>query len=182
MELPNYRLPSTTSVMRMIWDKAKDFLTKAFTVIFIATILIWFLQNFDAQLNVVSDSANSLLALLGGWIAPLFAPLGFGDWRASTALITGFSAKEAVVSTLAVLTGSSLATLPQALNTLFTPFTAFVFLVFTLLYTPCVAAIAAVKRELNSGKAAALVALSQCSIAWLVAFAVRIIGNLFGLA
>lgn len=182
MELPNYRLPSATSVGRLIWDKAKDFLTRAFTVIFIATILIWFLQNFDARLNVVSDSADSLLAALGGFIAPLFAPLGFGDWRASTALITGFSAKEAVVSTLAVLTGSSMANLPETLGTLFTPFTAFVFLVFTLLYTPCVAAIAAVKREMNSGKSAALVALSQCAIAWIIAFIVRLIGMAFGLA
>lgn len=181
MELPNYRLPSATSVGRLIWDKAKDFLTRAFTVIFIATILIWFLQNFDARLNVVSDSADSLLAALGGFIAPLFAPLGFGDWRASTALITGFSAKEAVVSTLAVLTGSSMANLPETLGTLFTPFTAFVFLVFTLLYTPCVAAIAAVKREMNSGKSAALVALSQCAIAWIIAFIVRLIGMALGL-
>ena len=118
---------------QLIWDKAKDFLTRAFTVIFLATILIWFLQTFDARLNVVTDSSASLLALLGSAIAPLFAPLGFGNWQVSTALITGFTAKEAVVSTLAVLTGSSLTTLPQALGALFTPFTAVVFLVFTLL-------------------------------------------------
>ena len=180
MELPNYRLPSAKSVGRLMWDKAKDFLTRAFTVIFVATILIWFLQNFDTRLNVVSDSANSLLAMIGGFIAPIFTPLGFGDWRASTALITGFTAKEAVVSTLAVLTGSTMTTLPETLGSMFTPFTALVFLVFTLLYTPCVAAIAAVKRELNSGKMAALVALSQCAIAWVIAFAVRMIGLVLG--
>ena len=182
MELPNYRLPSAASVGRLMWDKAKDFLVRAFTVIFAATILIWFLQTFDARLNVVSDSANSLLAALGGWLAPLFAPLGFGDWRVSTALITGFTAKEAVVSTLAVLTGSSLGTLPAALAGMFTPLTAFVFLTFTLLYTPCVAAIAAVKREMGSAKAAAGVALLQCAIAWLIAFGVRCLGLLLGLA
>ena len=181
MELPNYRLPSATSVLRLMWEKAKDFLTKAFTVIFVASIVIWFLQTFDTRLNVVTDSSTSLLALLGGLIAPLFAPLGFGDWRVSTALITGFTAKEAVVSTLAVLTGSSLSTLPQALGGLFTPFTAFVFLTFTLLYTPCVAAIAAVKREMGSAKAALTVVVAQCVIAWIVAFVVRCVGMLFGL-
>ena len=181
MELPNYRLPSPKSVGRLMWDKAKDFLTRAFTVIFVATIIIWFLQTFDSRLNVVSDSSQSLLAALGGLLSPLFAPLGFADWRVSTALITGFTAKEAVVSTLAVLTGSSLSTLPQALAGLFSPFTAFVFLIFTLLYTPCVAAIAAVKREMGGAKAAAGVALAQCLIAWLAAFAVRCIGLVFGL-
>ncbi|WP_418719371.1 ferrous iron transport protein B [Candidatus Allofournierella merdipullorum] len=180
MELPNYRLPSAGSVARLMWEKAKDFLVRAFTVIFVASLLIWFLQTFDSRLNVVTDSANSLLAALGDLLAPLFAPLGFGDWRVSTALITGFSAKEAVVSTLAVLTGSSLTTLPAALSAMFTPFTAFVFLTFTLLYTPCVAAIAAVKREMGGAKAAALVALSQCAIAWVVAFAVRCIGLALG--
>ena len=180
MELPNYRLPSAGSVLRLMWEKAKDFLVRAFTVIFVASLLIWFLQTFDSRLNVVTDSANSLLAALGDLLAPLFAPLGFGDWRVSTALITGFSAKEAVVSTLAVLTGSSLTTLPAALSGMFSPFTAFVFLTFTLLYTPCVAAIAAVKREMGSAKAAALVALSQCAIAWVVAFAVRCVGLALG--
>ena len=164
-----------------MWEKAKDFLTRAFTVIFVASIIIWFLQTFDARLNVVTDSSTSLLAMLGSLIAPLFAPLGFGDWRVSTALITGFTAKEAVVSTLAVLTGSSLNTLPQALGSLFTPFTAFVFLIFTLLYTPCVAAIAAVKREMGGAKGALTVVVAQCVIAWLVAFAVRCVGLLFGL-
>ncbi len=180
MELPNYRLPSIKSVGRLIWDKAKDFLTRAFTIIFVATILIWFLQTFDSRLNVVTDSSQSLLALLGALIAPVFAPLGFGDWRAATALITGFTAKEAVVSTLAVLTGSTMATLPVALGRIFTPFTAFVFLTFTLLYTPCVAAIAAVKREMGGARAALTVALLQCGIAWIISFVVRCIGFAFG--
>ena len=179
MELPNYRLPSAKNVGQLIWDKAKDFLTRAFTVIFLASILIWFLQTFDARLNVVTDSSQSLLAMLGGLLAPLFAPLGFGDWRVATALVTGFTAKEAVVSNLAVLTGSTMATLPQNLSSLFTPFTAFVFLVFTLLYTPCVAAIAAVRREMGSVRAALVVAVEQCAIAWVVAFLVRCIGMLF---
>ncbi|MEG2204689.1 MAG: ferrous iron transport protein B, partial [Oscillospiraceae bacterium] len=144
MELPNYRLPSAKSVLLLMWDKAKDFLTRAFTVIFIASIVIWFLQTFDTRLYVVADRSASLLAGIGRWIAPVFAPLGFGDWRISTALITGFTAKEAVVSTLAVLTGTSVANLGPALSALFTPLTALSFLVFTLLYTPCVAAVAAV--------------------------------------
>ena len=135
MELPNYRLPSLKSVGMLIWDKAKDFITKAFTIIFMASIVIWFLQTFDVRLNVVVDSKDSLLALIGGFAAPVFVPLGFGDWRISTALITGFTAKESVVSTLTVLFGGDM----SALNTLFTPFSALVFLVFTLLYTPCVA-------------------------------------------
>ena len=181
MELPNYRFPSAKSVVLLMWEKAKDFLTRAFTVIFMATVIIWFMQTFDTRLNLVADSSDSLLATVGAWIAPIFEPLGFGDWRVSTALITGFSAKEAVVSTLAVLTGSSLTTLPQALGGMFTPLTAFVFLTFTLLYTPCVAAIAAVKREMGSAKAAAGVALTQCAIAWGVAFVVRCIGLALGL-
>lgn len=178
MELPNYRLPSAKSVGQLIWEKAKGFIQKAFTVIFAASMIIWFLQTFDAQLNVVESPESSLLAVIGGFIAPIFAPLGFGDWRASTALITGFTAKESVVSTLTLLLGGDKA----ALQTLFTPFSAVVFLVFTLLYTPCVAAIATVKRELGSGKAAALTALIQCVIAWLAAFAVHGVGVLFGLA
>src|SRR5699024_58587 len=135
------------SVGLLVWDKAKDFLTRAFTIIFVATIIIWFLQSFDTRLNVVADSSASLLAGLGRIIAPIFAPLGFTDWRAATALITGFSAKEAVVSTLAVLTGTNVANLGGALAAIFTPLQAFSFLTFTLLYTPCVAAIAAVRRE-----------------------------------
>lgn len=176
MELPNYRLPSLKSVGMLIWDKAKDFITKAFTIIFMASIVIWFLQTFDVRLNVVVDSKDSLLSLIGGFAAPVFAPLGFGDWRISTALITGFTAKESVVSTLTVLFGGDM----SVLNTLFTPFSALVFLVFTLLYTPCVAAIASVKREMGTARSAFLVVIMQCVIAWIVAFAVRMIGMLIG--
>lgn len=177
MELPNYRFPSVKSVAHLMWEKAKDFLTKAFTIIFAATIVIWFLQTFDMRLNVVSDSKDSLLAVIGGFIAPFFAPLGFGDWRVSTALITGFMAKESVVSTLTVLLGGDAA----ALSTVFEPATAFVFLVFTLLYTPCVAAVASVKREMGTKKAAAVVVVVQCVIAWIMAFLVSLIFRAFGL-
>lgn len=173
MELPNYRFPSPKSVVRLIGEKAKDFITKAFTVIFLASVIIWFLQSFDLRLNVVTDSSQSLLALIGGLIAPLLKPLGLGDWRISTALITGFTAKESVVSTLNVLLGE------KTLSTLFTPFTAIIFLVFSLLYTPCIAAIAAVKRELGT-KGAVLLVLMQCAIAWIVCFIVRLIGLPFG--
>ena len=172
MELPNYRFPSFKSVVLLMWDKARDFLQKAFTVIFVATIIIWFLQSFDAHLNIVADSANSLLAMFGQILAPLFVPLGFTDWRIPTALITGFTAKEAVISTMSVLLGTTVSQLNEALFTLFTPISAISFLVFTLLYTPCVATIAAVKRELNSGFLAGGVALLQCVIAWIVAFGV----------
>ena len=171
MELPNYRFPSLKSVGQLCWDKAKDFLTRAFTIIFVATIVVWFLQTFDTRLNLVTDSANSLLATVGAWIAPLFTPLGFGDWRVSTSLITGFIAKESVISTLGILTGAG-SEVGATLGTLFTPVTAVSFLAFTLLYTPCVAAISAVRRELNSGWKAAGVSLSQCVIAWVVAFIV----------
>ena len=179
MELPNYRLPSPKSVGMLLWDKAKDFLTRAFTVIFVATIIIWFLQSFDVRLNPVSAGDDSMLAGIGRCIAPIFAPLGFGDWRASTALLTGFSAKEAVVSTFAVLTGSNTANMSAALSSIFTPLTAISFLVFTLLYTPCVAAISAVRREMNSGKAAVGVVFLQTGVAWVVAFIVYHIGLLF---
>ena len=171
MELPNYRFPSLKSVVLLMWDKAKDFLQRAFTVIFVATVIIWFLQTFDSRLNVVSNSADSLLAMIGQVIAPLFAPLGFGDWRVSTSLITGFIAKESVVSTLGILLGSS-ANVGAALGQLFTPVTAVSFLAFTLLYTPCVAAISAVRRELDSGWKALGVSVSQCCIAWVVSFLV----------
>ena len=147
-------------------DKAKDFLTRAFTVIFLATIIIWFLQTFDSRLNVVADSSGSLLAQLGEWVAPIFGPLGFADWRASTALVTGFTAKEAVVSTLAVLTGGSVATLPKILGGIFTPLAAASFLTFTLLYTPCIAAVATVRRELG-GRYALLMVVFQTGLAWL---------------
>ena len=177
MELPNYRLPSARSVGQLIWEKARDFIQKAFTIIFVATVIIWFLQTFDSRLNVAISPDESLLAMIGSLIAPIFAPLGFGDWRVSTALITGFTAKESVVSTLTVLLGGS----TEALATLFTPLTAMVFLVFTLLYSPCVAAIAAVRREMGGTRAAVGVAVSQCVIAWLVAFAVRCVGLVLGL-
>ncbi|NCC16846.1 MAG: ferrous iron transport protein B [Clostridia bacterium] len=179
MELPNYRFPSFKSVLLLMWDKARDFLQKAFTVIFVATIIIWFLQSFDNHLNIVTDSADSLLAMIGQILAPLFVPLGFTDWRIPTALITGFTAKEAVISTMSVLLGTNAAQLHQALGDLFTARSAISFLVFTLLYTPCVAAIAAVKRELNSGFLALVVVVLQCSVAWIVAFGVYQILQLF---
>ncbi len=175
MELPNYRMPGAKNVAQLLWEKAKDFLQRAFTVIFAATILIWFLQTFDLCLNVVTDSQDSILAMAAGVIAPVFAPLGFGDWRISTALITGFMAKESVVSTLSVLFGST-ANLLAAV----TPLTAASILVFSLLYTPCVAAIASVKRELG-GKSAVIMVFGQCAIAWVCAFAVRMAGMLAGL-
>ncbi|MCI7657149.1 MAG: ferrous iron transport protein B [Clostridia bacterium] len=179
MELPNYRFPSAKSVLLLMWDKAKDFLQRAFTIIFLATVIIWFLQSFDSRLNVVTDSADSILAAIGHLLAPLFAPLGFDDWRIPTALITGFTAKEAVISTLGVLMGTSTAALGPALHTLFTPVSAISFLVFTLLYTPCVAAIAAVKRELESGWLALGVVILQCVVAWLAAFGVHLLLGLF---
>ncbi len=179
MELPNYRLPSPKSVLLLMWDKAKDFLQRAFTVIFIATLIIWFFQTFDSRLNVVSDSRDSLLAMIGQYIAPVFAPLGFHDWRAATSLISGFSAKEAVVSTLGVLTGSTMGSLNETLGTIFTPVSAVSFLVFTLLYTPCVAAVATIRREMNSAWKAFLIVLMQCGIAWCVSFVVYRILCLF---
>lgn len=179
MELPNYRLPSFKSVMLLLWEKARDFLERAFTVIFVASIVIWFLRTFDTKLNVVEDSSQSLLALVGRFIAPAFAPLGFGDWRAVTSLISGFTAKEAVVSTMAVLMGTSVNELGGALSKLFTPLSALSFLVFTLLYTPCVAAIATVRRELHSRGATLGVVLMQCGVAYLAALAVWQIGSLF---
>lgn len=177
MELPNYRLPSGKSILRLIWDKAKGFIQKAFTIIFLASIVIWFLQTFDIRFNVADTPDSSMLALLGGFIAPVFAPLGFGDWRVSTALITGFTAKESVVSTLTVLLGGDI----DALGTLFSPFTAAVFLVFTLLYTPCVAAIATVRREMGGRGAALLTVVIQCGIAWIIAFLVHMAGTVMGL-
>ena len=174
MELPNYRFPSPVNVYRLIMVKAKDFATKAFTIIFWATIAVWFLQNFDIRLNLVHNSADSMLSLLGNMLVPVFEPLGISDWRVTTAFITGFMAKESVVSTLSVLLGGEIEKLPM----LFTKLTAFVFLVFSLLYTPCVATIAMVKRELGRVYAL-LVILTQCSIAWLVAFLVYNIAKIF---
>lgn len=169
MELPNYRMPSAKSVAMLLWDKAKDFLQRAFTVIFVATLIIWFLQSFDPHLNFVQDSSRSLLAGIGKLLAPIFQPLGFGDWRITTALVTGFTAKEAVVSTLGILTGTGMENLSMGLAGLFTTASAVSFLVFTLLYTPCVAAIAAIGRELGGKWRGALVAVFQCVVAWLVA-------------
>lgn len=174
MELPNYRMPGAKNVCHLLWDKAKDFLQRAFTIIFIAAIVIWFLQTFDFRLNIVEDSQNSILAAAAGLIAPVLAPLGLGDWRISTALITGFMAKESVVSTLSVLFGTT-----DMLLGALTPLTTASLLVFCLLYTPCVAAIASVKRELG-GKWALGVVLGQCAIAWIAAFAVRIVGGVIG--
>ena len=179
MELPSYRLPSMKTTIHLMWDKAKDFLIRAFTIIFMATIVIWLLQNFDIRFNMVENSENSILAAIGRFIAPVFAPLGFADWKVASALLTGFSAKEAVVSTLAVLTGSSTAELPYVLPNLFTPLSAYSFLIFTLLYTPCAAAIAAVKREFGSAKGAVIVVVFQTVVAWLAAFVFYNIGRLF---
>ena len=173
MELPNYRLPGAKNVGQLLWEKAKDFLQRAFTVIFIATMVIWFLQTFDLRLNLVTDSQDSILAALVGVISPVFAPLGFGDWRISTALITGFMAKESVVSTLSVLYGTT-AALTQAL----TPAAAGSLLIFCLLYTPCVAAVASIKRELGSRLAAGVV-VGQCVIAWVAAFGGYLVFRIF---
>lgn len=175
MELPNYRMPGAKNVGRLMWDKGKDFLQRAFTVIFVGTIIVWFLQSFDLTLNMVEDSKDSILALLGGWIAPLFSPLGFGDWKMSTALICGFMAKESVVATLSVLYGSV-----GALETALTPMAAFSFLIFCLLYTPCIATIASVRRE-NGGRWALEMVIFQCAVAWIVSFLVYHAGRiLFG--
>ena len=178
MELPNYRMPSAKSVGLLLWEKARDFLERAFTVIFLATIIIWFLQTFDTKLNVVTDSADSLLALVGQFISGIFRPLGFNDWRVATALISGFTAKEAVVSTLAVLLNTSTANLGAALGTLFTPLSALSFLVFTLLYTPCIAAVTTIRRELGSFWKMLGVVVLQCSVAWLMGMLVYQIGGL----
>lgn len=179
MELPNYRLPGLKTTCRLLWDKAKDFLERAFTVIFMATVIIWFLQTFDSRLNVVSDSADSLLALIGRAVAPLFKPLGFGDWRLVTALISGVTAKEAVVSTLTVLFGTDAELLPGVLGSVFTTLSAASFLAFTLLYTPCAAAIAAIRREWGSTWSTVLIVFMQCAVAWLVAFLIFNVGGLF---
>ena len=175
MELPNYRMPGLKNVMQLLWEKAKDFLEKAFTVIFLATIIIWFLQTFSLHLSVVTDSKDSILAVIAGMIAPIFKPLGFGDWRISTALMTGFIAKESVVSTLSVLFKST-----EALFEILSPAAAAALLVFCLLYTPCVAAIASIKRELGA-KWAAVIMLMQCVIAWICAFLVYSLASLCGM-
>lgn len=175
MELPNYRMPGLKSVGRLVWYKSKDFVTRAFTVIFVASVAVWFLQSFSPRLQLVDDPAQSMLALVGGWVAPVFAPLGFGDWRLSTALIAGFMAKEVVVSSSTVLFGSL-----EALRAAMTPLACACLLVYCLLYTPCVAAIAAVKRELGVRWALGVVVF-QCAVAWVAAFALRLIGMALGL-
>lgn len=179
MELPNYRLPSVKSVCLLMWDKAKDFLQRAFTIIFIATIIIWFLGTFDTRINFVQDGANSLLAAIGQWIAPVFIPLGIGDWKITTSLISGLIAKEAVVSTMGVLVGTTADGLTTSLGAMFTPLTATSFLIFTLLYTPCVAAIATIRRELGSVIQTIGVIVAQCGVAWICAMLVYQIGSLF---
>ena len=175
MELPNYRMPGAKNVIQLLWEKAKDFLQRAFTVIFVATIVIWFLQNFNLHLSMVSNTEDSILAAVSGVVAPIFAPLGFGDWRICTALVTGFMAKESVVSTLNVLFGTT-----AALQAVITPATAAALLVFCLLYTPCAAAIASIKRELG-GKWAIGVVVLQCAIAWICAAIVKVIALALGI-
>ena len=179
MELPNYRFPTAKSVGLLLWEKTKDFITKAFTVIFVATVIIWFLQTFDTRLNVVENSADSILAAIGRVISPIFIPLGFNDWRITTSLISGFTAKEAVVSTLGVLTGTSTAELSSVLSVMFSPASAVSFLDFTLLYTPCVAAVATIKKELNSSLATVGTVIFQCAVAWVCGAAVYQIAQLF---
>ena len=171
MELPNYRLPGPKNVIRLLWDKAKDFLQRAFSVIFVATIVVWFLKSFDLNLRMVGDSSKSMLAAVSGLVAPILGPIGLGDWRISTALISGFMAKESVVSVLGVLYGGNVS---AAMSTA----SALSLLVFSLLYTPCVAAVAAVKREMGLKWAVGMV-IWQCAIAWIAAFIVRIIAMAF---
>jgi len=179
MELPNYRLPTFKNTMLLLWEKTKDFITRAFTIIFIASIIIWFLNKFDIRFNVVQDSKDSILALIGSIIAPIFIPLGFGNWMASTALITGFMAKEAVVSTFAVLLSTGMDNMSGPLANLFTSISAFSFLLFTLLYTPCVATVAAVKRELGT-KSMFVVILLQTGLAYIVALVFYQLAMLIG--
>ena len=178
MELPNYRMPSADSVLQLMWEKAKDFLQRAFSVIFVATVLIWFLQTFDLRFNVVADSAQSILASIGRLVAPIFEPLGFGDWRMVTALVSGFTAKEAVVSTFGVILGVGTEQLTTALHSIFSTESAASFLAFCLLYTPCVAAVATIRKELNSGWKTFGIVVMQCVVAWLVAFFVYRLGLL----
>ena len=173
MELPNYRLPGAKNVAQRLWEKAKDILQRAFSVILVATVLVWFLQSFDLRLNMVADSQDSILAMISGLLVPLFAPIGLGDWRICTSLISGFMAKESVVSTLEIL-------FAETVTTAISHVSAAALLVFSLLYTPCVAAIASVKRELG-GKWAWGVALWQCAVAWIAALVVRLIGLLLGM-
>jgi len=175
MELPNYRLPGAKNVGRLVWDKGKDFLQRAFTVIFVGTLIVWFLQSFDLTLNMVEDSKDSILALLGGWIAPVFSPLGFGDWKVATSLICGFMAKESVVATLSVLYGGT-----AGIESSLTGFSVFTLLIFCLLYTPCIATIATVKRE-NGSRWAIQMVVFQCVVAWIVSFIIHTAGLALGM-
>lgn len=179
MELPNYRLPSAKNTGLLLWDKARDFLQRAFTIIFLATVIIWFLRTFDTRLNVVEDQSQSLLAIIGMLISPIFRPLGFGDWRMVSALVTGITAKEAVVSTLSVIMNTGAENLTPVLKSLFTPLSAASFLAFTLLYTPCAAAVATIRREYGSAIKTVLIVIAQCAVAWIVAFLVYNIGRIF---
>ncbi|MBR0352623.1 MAG: ferrous iron transport protein B [Oscillospiraceae bacterium] len=179
MELPNYRLPSAKNTGLLLWEKAKDFLQRAFTIIFLATVIIWFLRTFDTRLNVAEDQSQSLLAIIATIVAPIFKPLGFGDWRMVSALVTGITAKEAVVSTLSVIMNTGAENLTPVLKTLFTPLSAASFLAFTLLYTPCAAAVATIRREYGSAIKTILIVIAQCAVAWIVAFLVYNIGGLF---
>ena len=179
MELPNYRLPTPQNTLHLMWDKAKDFLQRAFSVIFVASIVIWFLRSFDTRLNFVDNSEASLLAVVGGWIAPIFKPLGFGDWKMSTALITGVMAKEAVVSTLGILVSTGEEALAGFLPAFMSTPAALSFVTFTLLYTPCIAAVAAIRREFGGSvwKTVGIVA-AQCAVAWVTAFLVYLVSGL----
>ena len=180
MELPNYRLPSAKSVALLLWEKAKDFLSRAFTVILLATVAIWFLQSFDYRLNFVENGADSMLAYIGRGISVIFRPLGFEDWRITTALVSGFTAKEAVVSSLAVLTETSTSALGTVLPSLFaSPLAAVSFLVFTLLYTPCVAAVTAIRKEFGSFWATLGIVVMQCVVAYAVSLVIYSVGSLF---
>lgn len=179
MELPNYRLPSPKSVLLLMWEKAKDFIQKAFTVIFLATVVIWFLQTFDVRLFAVEDSSESLLAAIGKWISPIFVPLGFGDWRVATSLLSGFTAKEAVVSTMSILFKINLADLSSVLPSVFSSVSAFSFLLFSLLYTPCIAAVSSIHREYRSLPKTVGFVVLQCAVAWIVSFAFYSIASLF---
>ena len=171
MELPNYRLPSAGNVLRLMWEKAWDFITRAFSVILVATVIVWFLQSFDTHLNLVEDSSDSIMAILAGWLVPLFDPIGLGDWRIVTSLISGFMAKESVVATMQMLFGKSIATSISALA-------AASMLVFSLLYTPCVAAVASVRREMGTRWAISVV-LWQCTVAWVFALGTKLICGAF---
>ncbi len=179
MELPNYRLPSAKNTGLLLWEKAKDFLQRAFTIIFLATVIIWFLRTFDTRLNVVEDQSQSLLAIIAALVSPIFRPLGFGDWRMVSALVTGITAKEAVVSTLSVIMNTGAENLTPVLKSLSTPLSAASFLAFTLLYTPCAAAVATIRREYGSAFKTILIVIAQCAVAWIVAFLVYNIGGLF---